>query len=36
MLGLSWGPTFALPNIDRTTLLHRGHLYWVFGDEEVV
>jgi len=25
-----------LPNVDRTTLLHRGNLYWVPGDEEVV
>jgi len=25
-----------LPNVDRTTVLHRGNLYWVPGDEEVV
>ena len=25
-----------LPNVDRTTLLHRGNLYWVLGDDEVV
>jgi len=27
---------FLLPNVDRTTLLHRGNLYWLPGDEEVI
>jgi len=27
---------FPLPNVDRTTLLHRANLYWVLGDDEVV
>jgi len=27
---------FPLLNADRTTLLHRGNLYWVPGDEEVI
>ena len=25
-----------LPNVDRTTLLHRSNIYWVPGDAEVV
>jgi len=25
-----------LPNVDHTTLLHRGNLYWVPDDDEVV
>jgi len=25
-----------LPNVDRTTLLHRANLYWAPGDDEVV
>jgi len=27
---------WLLPNVDRTTLLHRGNLYWVPSDEQVV
>jgi len=26
----------SLPNVDRTTLLHRANLYWVPGNAEVV
>jgi len=25
-----------LPNVDRTTLLHRANFYWIPGDDEVV
>ena len=25
-----------LPNVDRSTFLHQGNLYWVPGDDEVV
>ena len=26
----------SLPNVDRTTLLHRGNLYWVPDDDKVI
>jgi len=38
--GLCWiyhhDRLLPVPNVDRTTLLHRSNLYWVPDDEEVV
>jgi len=31
-----WTGLLPLSNVDQATLLHRGNIYWVSSDEEVV